>query len=325
MRDLPPPLLATTHRRAGVLTRSEMLRAGMSPASVRWRAAQSTALFPGVYYLGGGPHTGPCSLPFLARAWGGLLHAGGDARLAGLAAWRLHGLTADDPRVVEVAVSHARRLTDRPGWRFTRRRDGVLRTPRPVSPPRLRVEDVALDLSADATSATGRLTPVLEAVQRGVTTPAHLLARLDARARHPHRAVLHELLTDMAEGSTTHLELRYVRDVERSHGLPTASRQQRVTASGGFVDNHYVRWRAVVELDGRRGHVLDGAFRDMDRDNVHTTAGLATLRYGWRQVSDDPCRVARQVSDLLHLLGWEGTLRLCPRCPLSEDPHGSPP
>lgn len=41
----------------------------------------------------------------------------------------------------------------------------------------------------------------------------------------------------------------------------------------------------LIELDGRIGHTGDGRFRDMRRDNAAATDGLATLRYGWHDVS----------------------------------------
>ena len=42
-----------------------------------------------------------------------------------------------------------------------------------------------------------------------------------------------------------------------------------------------------------------GPFRDMRRDNSATTDGLATLRYGYRDVFGSPCEVAAQVAENL--------------------------
>jgi hypothetical protein len=52
------------------------------------------------------------------------------------------------------------------------------------------------------------------------------------------------------------LEFRYVRDVERRHGLPTAIRQARLTAGSRtrYLDNLYEEAGVAVELDGRVAH-----------------------------------------------------------------------
>ncbi|WP_255556377.1 DUF559 domain-containing protein [Tessaracoccus palaemonis] len=71
----------------------------------------------------------------------------------------------------------------------------------------------------------------------------------------------------------------------------------------------------MVELDGRLGHTGQGAFRDATRDNLHATAGWVTLRFGWADVSRDPCKVARLVASVLGARGWAGVMRRCRRCP----------
>lgn len=43
-----------------------------------------------------------------------------------------------------------------------------------------------------------------------------------------------------------------------------------------------------MELDGRVGHSGVRQWRDFDRDNEHLLAGWRTLRFGWRQVTEDP-------------------------------------
>ena len=63
---------------------------------------------------------------------------------------------------------------------------------------------------------------------------------------------------------------------------------------------------------GRSGR--SGAFRDMRRDNRATVDSLATLRYGYADVSGDPCGVAEQVAAVLQLRGWPGALLPCPDC-----------
>ena len=70
----------------------------------------------------------------------------------------------------------------------------------------------------------------------------------------------------------------------------------------------------LVELDGRIGHLGEGQWRDMERDNAHVFEAAATLRYGWRQTSDRPCAVAREVAAMLTHRGWLGLPKKCRNC-----------
>jgi very-short-patch-repair endonuclease len=71
----------------------------------------------------------------------------------------------------------------------------------------------------------------------------------------------------------------------------------------------------VIELDGRVGHdSQSGAFRDLDRDNLHAEQSLITLRYGSADVRGRPCRVAAQVAAVLRSRGWTGTYAGCALC-----------
>jgi very-short-patch-repair endonuclease len=153
---------------------------------------------------------------------------------------------------------------------------------------------------------------VTGAVQTGRIPAERVRRRLDSRSRMPHRALVGELLADVAEGVRSPLELRYLRDVELAHRLPTADRQVR--RRGTVCDVWYREYATLVELDGRRGHEGAGAFRDMYRDNAATTDGLATLRYGYRDVVGSPCAVAAQVAANLARRGWTGSRAACHRC-----------
>ena len=52
------------------------------------------------------------------------------------------------------------------------------------------------------------------------------------------------------------LERRYLREVERAHGLPDGVRQERQATANGTVhrDVRYPGQRTLVELDGAFGH-----------------------------------------------------------------------
>ena len=155
---------------------------------------------------------------------------------------------------------------------------------------------------------------VTAAVQRRRTTPVRLRRALESRERTPHRLLLQALLAEVAAGAESPIEVLYLRDVERAHGLPDGRRQQPTGRRRGWRDVLYLAYGVVVELDGRLGHEGLGRFRDMDRDNVALLDGLATLRFGTSDLAGRPCAVAHQVGRLLQLRGWNGQPSRCRRC-----------
>jgi hypothetical protein len=95
--------------------------------------------------------------------------------------------------------------------------------------------------------------------------------------------------------------------------LPTGVRQARWISTGPsrWRDVEYETYRVIVELDGRVGHVEDGAFRDRRRDNHSTVRGRVTLRYGWTDTVADSCGTAAEVAQVLRANGWPGQPRAC--------------
>ena len=127
---------------------------------------------------------------------------------------------------------------------------------------------------------------------------------------------LREVLADVATGAYSFLEVHYLRDVERPHGLPTGARQRRVTVGRRpfFRDVEYLGLGLVAELDGRLGHEdLVSRADDMDRDSDAAAVGIRTARIGYLQVLSRRCATARRVADLLRLGGWVGRLHRCGR------------
>ena len=97
------------------------------------------------------------------------------------------------------------------------------------------------------------------------------------------------------------LEYRYVRDVERPHGLPRADRQAKVTRRNGrgYLDNLYEEYQVCVELDGRAAHPDDRRWHDIHRDNAAAEEGRITLRYNWADITRRACPTAWQVGTVL--------------------------
>jgi putative AbiEi antitoxin of type IV toxin-antitoxin system len=294
---------------AGVVTREQVLAHGVSDRTVarlltneHWRRVRS-----GVYLTSGGEPS------FESLAWAGVLAAGSAARVGGAAAAHLDGLLADPPAPVLVLVPHGQILRSCDRWHFVRERPGAREARSVGAPPRTTVEDTVLDLCATAPAAdvVGWATV---AVQRRKTTPARLLRALERRRRHPRRVLLQALLADVAVGAESPLEIVYLRDVERAHGLPPAVRQRPSRDRRALRDVRYPAYRVVVELDGRLGHGELGRFRDMDRDNVAGLDGLFTMRYGAGDLYGRPCAIAHQVGVALQQRGWSGLISGCPRC-----------
>ena len=188
------------------------------------------------------------------------------------------------------------------------------------SPPRLTVAQTVIDLTAQR-PADEVVALITKAVQLRRTTPDQLLAELDRRSRHPHRALMVGMLAEVAAGAESVLEVMFAQDVERPHGLPVGRRQKSRLGLPYCTDVGYDAFELLVELDGRDGHVGDGRFRDMRRDNRFAAGGLTTFRYGTFDVVHHPCAVAGQIWAVVSARGYTEPLLRCQRCahaPLSD-------
>ena len=257
---------------------------------------------------------GTAAPSFDGLAWAGCLVGGEGARIGGRAAARLLGLSDDVPDVLAVVLPPGRRASrSDPRWEFVRGLPGVRRGAGRGSPPRLGVEDTVLDL-CDEGEVADVVGWVAAAVQRRLTTPNRLRARMHGRDRVRHRRLILSLIEDVAVGAESPIEIAYLNDVERAHGLPHGTRQLAPSGSAHSTDVDYDPYALIVELDGRIGHVGKGRFRDMKRDNLHVLLGRPTLRFGHHDVLTSPCAVAGQVAGLLIRCGWSGLATPCPRC-----------
>lgn len=291
-------------RQAGARSVDQLLAAGVDRNHIRAqvRARRWQRVHPHVHAL----FTGP--LPRETQLWAAVLYAGEGAVLSHESAAEIWGLADNRAGKIHVTIPHARRVKPQPGLRIHRSRSLA---PHPTRrPPVTRVEDTVLDLIDRAETLDEVITWITRAVQRRRTTPHRLHAALNARPRQAWRELTNSILTDVAEGAETPLELEYVRRVERPHNLPPAQRQRRIAAAH-WVDAIYEDQRLIVELDGRLGHVEDGVFRDHKRDNRSTERGYATLRFGWTDALVHSCLVADQVIRALRQRGWTGEAKTC--------------
>ena len=304
--------MSTAAQQGGVISTEQLSLFGFSLRSAERLVNQRIwqRLTHGIYQLG----TGQPSWEGLA--WAGVFLGGPKSRLGFEAAGHLWELVEKPPRTITVLVPHGLSLARRDCWVFRQERPGTRSNKSPGSPPRTTVEDTILDL-CDSASARESIGIVTMAVQGGRTTSGRILRCVQGRQRVRHRRLLTELLTEVAEGAESPLEVRYLRDVERAHGLPRGLRQARSRNGRAFRDLLYDEFSTIIELDGRV-HIPE-RFRDMRRDNTALLGGRVTLRYGWHDVTDRPCEVAWQVGALLAARGWAGFPNRCTRCEHASD------
>jgi hypothetical protein len=262
-----------------------------------------------------------------AVLWAAVLRAGPDAVLSHLTAAHLDGLADRPGGLVHVTVPADRRVVLSSGERhpaapaFRVHRSVLLGSARHPAklPPRTRIEVTTLDLVSLSADLDEALSWLANACGRRLTTAPMLRQALAERTRMPWRTEVTAALADVGQGAHSLLEFRYVRHVERPHGLPTARRQAQRTAGfrTEYLDNLYEAFRLAVELDGRAAHPVAGRWSDIRRDNLSAVSGLVTLRYGWADVTTRPCAVAAEVAAALQARGWPGRPTPCgPHCPI---------
>jgi len=307
--DVPPSLLRLAQAQSGVLSREQTQIAGLSPNVIARliKTHQWQRLARGIYLCS------PEGPSWEACAWAGVLLGGPLSRLGPEASGYLHGLVPVAPLPVDILIPHSRQVTSTGRWQFHRERPGVrpLRTTGPL--PRLLAVETVLDLSS-ARTPTEVLGLVTSAVQSRKVTSERLLAALDRRSSHRHRKLIGDLLADVAAGAESPLEVSFLREVERPHGLPKGSRQKSRAGLPYVSDVGYDEHALLIELDGRTAHEGSGRFRDMERDNRFALNHFLTLRYGWYDVIERPCAVAWQIATVLAQRGWRDSPRRCWRC-----------
>jgi hypothetical protein len=308
---VPPSLRGIIAGQAGVVSRQQVLRAGLSASTVASKVQHGLwqQLHPGVY----GTFTG--TVTWEALLWAAVLSAGRGALLSHETAAEVLGLTDRRYPVIQVTVPGDRRVRppggvaihvssfDYPRWRPQR---GI--------PPHTFYAETVIDLVAAAGNLDDVVAWTSRAIARRLVSAAELEAAATARRRLRWRGQLDEVIASVAGGAHFPLEFRYDRDVERVHSLPMAIRQARFLkpdGSAGFRDRYYAQYGLVVELDGRQYHPAEQRGQDRARDNEAVATAGATLRYGWADVARTPCDTAGQVYRTLRKLGYPGRIKPC--------------
>ncbi|WP_160165512.1 type IV toxin-antitoxin system AbiEi family antitoxin domain-containing protein [Conexibacter woesei] len=277
-------------RAHGVVTRAQLVEAGVTPAEVRRRLGSGRLLrvHKGVYRVG---HRAPSvEATYLAAVWA----CGERALLSGPAAAHLLGLlkgappapqvTAPTERVVAgVEVRRCRPLGDADGigWR------GVPTT----SVPRTLV-DLAATLSADTLARACHEAGVLHR-----TTPRQVDAVLARRPASPGRAKLRAVLRGETKVTLSVLERRFLARLrDASLPLPQTNRP----AGGRRVDCCWPEQRLTVELDSYRFHSSRHAWeQDRRREREARARGDEFRRFTYADAVEDPTYMLAQLRALL--------------------------
>jgi very-short-patch-repair endonuclease len=302
-------------RQAAVFSRQQAMRCGLTVEDIRAqvRSGRWRRVHRGVYAT----FTG--TLPRDAQLWAVVLGAGRGATLSHVTAAELYGLVDHAAPAIHVSIPPDRRVNPTDGVVIhVATNIEAVRHPTRL-PPQTRVEHTVLDLTQSARSLDEAIAWLAKACSRRLTTAARLVDAFAGRTRLRWRAELVAALRDVAAGCHCLLELRYLREVERRHGLPVGVRQRARRRPGGrwYDDVAYLEFHTRVELDGAVAHPDEARSRDLRRDNAAAVGGDTVLRYGYAQVTAEACAVAGEVARVLHRNGWPGMPRRCgPQCGL---------
>jgi hypothetical protein len=250
--------------------------------------------------------------PREARLWAAVLRAGPGAVLSHETAAEVHGLIDKPGSKIHITVPANRKPAESgsiSGVVIHRSRNVISQRLPPWQLPRTPVAETVLDLVNASKTFDDAYSWLSRATGRQLVTVGMIGDAVAARKRMRWREWLVDALDDVAEGAMFPLERRYVRDVERAHGLPSARRQARRELASGvrYLDNFYDRYKLCVELDGQSSHPPEQKWRDADRDNDNVFRDdVRTVRFGMRDVTVRRCARAARLAALLMRRGWDG-------------------
>jgi very-short-patch-repair endonuclease len=261
-------------RQSGVISRGQLLRLGLERKAIDYRltTGRLIPIHRGVYAVG---HE---AVSDRGRVIAALLAAGPHAVASHRTAAALLNLIPSMPAVLDV-TSHSRARRSRSGLIVhetrspppTERRQGI-----PVTAPLRTLADLAR------------------------TRPKHEVERATTEALVVRLVTQHEVDTIVdTQPAPTRLELeRRMLTLLRDAGLP----EPRVNHPIGpyVVDFAWLERRVLVETDGYATHGHRTAFEnDRARDAALQVQGYTVLRFTWRQVTEQPFKVAAQVAQVL--------------------------
>jgi hypothetical protein len=308
----------------GIVSRKQALEAGLSHEALRSRLTSGRwqGVHPGVIAT----FTG--QLPRRATLWAAVLRAGPGGMLSYHTAAEVDGVLARRSSLVHVTVPQRRHVCPIPGLVIHRSERAEAARHPSRTPPRTRLEETVLDLAGSARSFDEAFNWLCLACAGRFITPTRLREAMGERGKMRWRAEISVGLDEVSSGVHSWLERRYLRDVERPHGLPPAVRQakHRRGQRAGYSDIVYEEYGVVVETDGQAAHPDTERWWDAARDNAAAAQGIITLRYPYSEVATRPCEVAAEVAAVLLRQGWQAMPRGCePSCPVAAVLAGGTP
>ena len=285
-------------RQHGVVTRAQLLAAGLMPDAVdhRLSVGRLRPLHQGVYLLG------PILAP-LAREMAALLACGPGAVLSHRTAAALWELLPRDASIVEVSIPQNRRTT-RPSVRAhavqmlpadeVTRRHGL-----PVTAAGRTVLDLA-----GAAGSRELERALAHALRSGLTNSAELRALI---ARYRRRRGNGRLLRALGGADPAFTRSRaedlFLALIRKAR---LAAPETNVQVAGHEVDFFWPAERFVVEIDGFAFHSSSEKFEtDRSRDAELAAAGIRVIRVTWRQLVNEPEALLVRLSQALARTGIE--------------------
>ena len=280
-------IAGTSH---GVVTRAELLAAGVTPGEIKHRLLSGALLrqHAGVYRVG---HEAPS----LEARYMAAVRAGGDgALLSGRAAAHLWRLVKGEAPTAEITTRTLRRIE---GVR-TRRcahlsaLDAAIYRSIPVTTVARTLVDIAAVLSVDALARACHEAGVLYR-----TTPADIEAVLARRPRSRGAGQLRRIMRGDVRVTLSKLETRFL-ELVSSDGLPLPETNR--PAGGRRVDCRWPRHRLTVELDSYRFHNSRHAWeQDRRREREARGRGDDFRRYTYDDVFARPDLVLKELRTAL--------------------------
>jgi very-short-patch-repair endonuclease len=302
LRIQPPREAALTRllvRQHGVVALAQLRELGLSPSAVRDRAASSRfhRVHRGVYAVG---HP---RLTLHGHWMAAVLACGPDALLSHRSAAALWGLRPDNRPKTDISLPRSS-VRPKPGIEVHRsitltRADVTAVDGIPCTTLARTLLDLADVLDKRSVERAIEQAEVLRLFD--LTAVEDVLSRAGPRRG---AGALRAILTGLEEPALT------ANDIEelflalcRAASLPSPEVNVWLVVDDGAAIKADFLWRRhklVIEIDGYASHGTRQAFEsDRLRDQRLRLAGYDTVRFTWRQIVDDPDRVAATVAALL--------------------------
>jgi len=298
-----PPIAWTMSWQQDVLSRSQVLRGGLSPNALQHRLRKGgpwQLLLPGVYLT----VTGQATQEQLRIA--SLLYAGPDGLITGPAALANYRIRCPQTRLIHVLIPATTRRSDvgfvvvHRTWRMPM--EAICDGPVRYAPAERAVADTVRAMKVPDLTAARAV--VAGAVQQGRCTIGKLSAELQAgpvRGSATLRAVLAEVIDGIRSPAEADL-----RNLIRNSQLPQPLYNPKLYLPGGvFLAQPDAWWPdcgVAAEVDSREWHLSPADWENtMARHARMSAAGIVVLHFSPRQQRDKSAEVIGTIASALRV------------------------